>query len=186
MYIIGAGILGEIAAAVLRRNQRPLFGFYDDFAAADEFCGAPVLGKISELDDNADAPMADFFVAVGDNGNRAKVSGKLAERGIKQANIIDAGATLEDDVQLGGGNLIMAGAYIGTGCRIGSGNVVFPGVCLTHHNTVGDFNFFSPNASIGGHTKICGLCKFSMNCAVAPYVTVTAGTLVPPVSFFAG
>jgi len=186
MYIVGASTLGEIVLGIMNRMGGEVTGFYDDVYEGKYFCEKPVLGPIRDLALNPDVLQKGAVVAIGDNGNRRKISEDIRAMQVPLVNVVDARATLELTSRIGSGNLIMAGAYIGVKTIIGDGNLIFPGVSITHHNTVGNYNFFSPNSSVGGYTEISDECKFSMNCVVAPYIRIESGVSTQPGSYLSG
>ncbi|MGD9720832.1 MAG: UDP-3-O-(3-hydroxymyristoyl)glucosamine N-acyltransferase [Pirellulales bacterium] len=64
---------------------------------------------------------------------------------------VQAGATIEADVEIGPGSFIHAGARIMAGCKLGRQVTVYPNAVLYEDTLVGDRCVIHANAVLGGH-----------------------------------
>ncbi len=187
MYIIGTSTLSEMILDFLDILDIKVEGFFDDYRKEEKFKGHRVIGGCQELIDNSEKYIeSKFFVAIGNNFGREKISKFIKEKGLSLCNILHKNSFVEKSVIIGDGNLIMSGVYIGSNCKIGDGNLIFPGVSITHHNIVDDYCFFSTNVSIGGYAHIQSFCKIGMNSVVRPYIQVKSGYNCDPLTLVDG
>ena len=187
MYIIGTSTLSEMILDFLDILDIEIEGFFDDYRKEKTFKKYRVIGGCQELIDNSEKyNESKFFVAIGSNSGREKVSKVIKEKGLSLCNIIHKNSFIERSTTIGNGNLIMSNAYIGSNCKIGDGNLIFPGVSITHHNIVDDYCFLSTNVSIGGYAHIQSFCKIGMNSVVKPYIQVKSGYNCGPLTLVDG
>lgn len=144
MFILGAGILGQLALETAIRAGLKVSGFYDDFSQEAEIDGVPILGRFEDFRENESAAQEGVFIAIGDNYKRKACVDSLNLPRTLFINIIDPCAIISPSATLAEGNLLLPGCYVGTKVILGSHNIVLPGVGITHHNNIGNYCFLAP------------------------------------------
>ena len=172
MYILGVGVLGQIAFEILSRSKIGVKGFYDDFYDGEFFYGVPFFGQFENLLIGDTNLQKNIFIAIGDNQKRKNCYNTLKSKNFRFPNIIDPSVTIFPSVKLGIGNLILPNVFFGTESSIGSFNIFFSNAVINHHNKIESYNFFSPNSSVGGFSQIGNCCKIGMNCVIDPYLEI--------------
>jgi sugar O-acyltransferase (sialic acid O-acetyltransferase NeuD family) len=96
-----------------------------------------------------------FFIAVGDNGLRKKISDSLQSKNITSVNAIHPSAILDGSVKIAaGGVMIAANVTINPLAEIGTGVICNTGSIIEHECMVGDFAHIGPGAVLCGNVKI--------------------------------
>jgi len=142
LVILGAGGHGKVCADAAKKQGYETVLFLDD---------APILGtagKVSEyvryLED------ADFFVAIGNNTVRQKLTKELLTQNARLATLIHPAAVVADSAAIGRGTVIMAGAVVNPYARLGEGVIVNTCASVDHDCVIGDY----AHVAVGAH--ICG------------------------------
>jgi len=109
----------------------------------------------SELNENISSKNFDyFFICIGDNLIRKKVSNLKILRNLKSINVFDKKNTILHYSKIGIGNLIYPGCNIDYFVNIGNFNTINRSTTITHDVVIGNYNFFGPNVTILGSVKI--------------------------------
>lgn len=163
--IIGCGGHARSVADVLMDNDPDTnLVFFDSAAKRDElifgrFHVFPIEGfKLDELDA--------FFVAVGDNRERAKFLEETKEHRDKLINVISRSAYLGFSNCLGIGTLIARNAHVGPESHIGDGCIINTSAVIEHEVRIGDLSHVSVNATV------CGRCRIGNNVLIGAGATV--------------
>lgn len=110
-----------------------------------------------ETDANTQALLSSYryFVAIGNNGIRAKVQSFLTAT-LKQTpvNAIHAQAYVAVQVKLGDGVMVGAKAVVNPLSVIGNGVICNTGAVIEHECVVGDFAHIAPNATLCGNVTV--------------------------------
>jgi sugar O-acyltransferase (sialic acid O-acetyltransferase NeuD family) len=159
IVIVGAGGFGrEVAWVVERINAvTPTFevlGVCDDAADKREGgCGAyPLLGPFGKVKDRVGA--VGFFCAIGNNRVRQEVLAEGRAQGHVPVTVIDPGAVVAPDVEIGRGSFVGAGSVVSVGSVIGEGVLVNHQVCVGHDVTLADFVQLCPGVCVSGGCEI--------------------------------
>lgn len=111
--------------------------------------------KISgQLNDIRQYPSADFFVAIGDNKIRTKITEELFKLNMKIITLIHPKAVIGSNVKIEAGTVIMAGVVINSATEIGKGCIINTSSSVDHDNKIGDFVHISPGVNLAGFVNI--------------------------------
>ncbi len=147
LVIIGAGGHGSVIADIARLNGYEHILFLDD-ACKERVDGYPVMGKVADfVRYTADS---DFFLAIGSNTTRRRLTEMLTGGGAHIRTLIHPSAVIGENVTVGKGSAIMAGAVVNPGTVIGEGVILNTCCSVDHDCRVDDF----AHVSVGAH--LCG------------------------------
>ena len=152
IMIIGAGGHGKVVADIARLNGYKEILFLDDDISRKTNGRYQVVGTSNDIDSHREE--YDFFVAVGDNDTRERISLKLSEMNIEQPILIHPSATIDETVKIGEGVVIMANAVINADSKIGRGCISNTSATVDHDCIIDDYVHISPGAHIAGGVQI--------------------------------
>ena len=181
LVIIGAGGQGSVIADIARLNGYKTIVFLDD-GCTERADGYPVVGKVS--DHPRFMADADFFVAIGGNATRQRLTGLLTDSGASIATLIHPNAVIGENVTVGKGTAIMAGAVVNPGATVGDGVILNTCASVAHDCRVGNFVHIAVGAhlcgtvTVGDGSFICAGATVVNNISVCEGVTVGAGAVV--------
>lgn len=182
IYIIGAGVHGEVILDIfLRKNIKPK-GFLDDNQNLwnKDLLGIRILGGI----DLAKKINGKFVIAIGDNIKRKEIFEKLKLPLNSYINAIHDTAIISDFTEIGIGNMIIGGTVINIKTKIGNHVIINTSSSIDHHNTIEDFVHIAPGVTTGGNVFIgegtlVGLgSKILPNIKVGKWSIIGAGSVV--------
>lgn len=180
VIIIGAGGHAKVVADAVRKSGDLVIGFLDDHKPCGEsFCGAKILGKISEYKGFADGSC--FIVAIGSNPTRKRI---VEELDCQWYTAIHPSAVIGDGVRIGEGVFVAAGAVINADAVIEKHSIVNTCAVVEHDCLIGGFSHISPNAAVCGGCEIGELTWIGSGATVinginiCDCVTVGAGAVV--------
>lgn len=174
LVIVGAGgHAREMHQCVLAMNRIVpawnFLGFIDDFCAATEVAGCPVLGSASWLQGRH----CNVVVAIGSPKVRRRVVGELVAAGVTEfATLVHPSAQLGNSVRLGSGSMVSAGAILTADAVIGEHVIVNTGTVVSHDCRVGDFCTIAPMSCL------CGAVILGEGAELGAGVTVIPGVQV--------
>ena len=119
---------------------------YDKVFFLDDNCIEGVLGPISEY--KKYVKNSDFFVAIGNNETRERVSNSL--HGANIVSLIHKNAIVAKDAFINCGTVIMAGAVVNSNATIGKGCIINTCSSIDHDNVVGDYSHVSVGSHLAG------------------------------------
>ncbi len=181
LVIIGASGQGKVAGEVAQMCGSYASIVYLDNDTTIKSCLAyPVVGQTNEWKSFDDDVV--FFVAIGNNAVRQKVSEEI---GIgRLVTLIHPDASISSHATLGKGCIVMAQAVVGVEAVISDGCIINTGATVDHESILSSFVHLSPRVSLGGQTSI-GLRSWlgigavvSNNIDIASDVLVGAGGVV--------
>ncbi len=155
LVIIGNGGHGKVCADIALQK-------YDEVKFLDDNDSTDSIGRVSDYYKYTEE--YDFFVAIGNNSVRERISSEL--KGANIVSLVHNDAVVAKDVKIGIGTVVMAGAVINPDVKIGRGCIVNTCSSLDHSDEVGDFSHISVGAHVAGDVKI------------GKKVTVGAGAIV--------
>lgn len=159
LVIVGAGGFGREAAWVIERinAKAPTFellGFCDD--AEDKrqgMCGGyPLLGPFASV--KAQIGTTGFFCAIGNNRVRQEILALGRAQGHEPVTLLDPGAVIAPDVEIGKGSFVGIGSVVSVGAVIGEGVLVNHQVCVGHDASVADFAQLCPGVCLSGGCSV--------------------------------
>lgn len=153
LIIIGAGGHGKVAADIAyKMNKWSKLMFLDDNLVGQNILGVNVVGKIADF--SLFLETHDFFVAIGTNSTRAKITYTLEEHNASIATLIHPSAVIGNDVEIANGSIVIANAVINACSRIGKGCIINTGSTVDHDSNIENFVHISPGAHLGGNVNI--------------------------------
>ena len=149
VIVIGAGGHGKVIADIIIKSGDRVIGFLDDGCTEKNILGYPILGKTEDCLKYKDK---EFFIAIGNNAVRKKISEKYSI--LKYYTAIHPSAVIAMDVEIGEGSCVMAGVVINTSARIGKHCIINSGSVVEHDNKLADFVHLSPGAVLCGTVSV--------------------------------
>lgn len=148
-FLYGAGGHAKVILDILRACGCAVVDcICDDFVAARELCGVPVVR-------GNDVPAGTAIVSIGDNEARRRVVAFLQGRGnVNFATAIHPSAIVSPSAKIGAGTVVMPGALINAGANIGEHCIVNTGASIDHDCVLGDFVHVSPHATLCGGVSV--------------------------------
>ncbi|HLH04686.1 MAG TPA: acetyltransferase [Bryobacteraceae bacterium] len=155
LIVIGSsGHAGSVLDCIEMEGQYKVVGLLDSFEPAGarkhgyEICGAPEdAARLS-----AALSCRSFFVAVGDNWSRSRISQQLRADlpDAEYPSIIHPTAIVSRTVRLGPGCVLLAGSIVGNDVIIGTGCIVNVAAAIGHDCRLDDY------ASVSGGVRMSG------------------------------
>lgn len=142
------------------------------------------LGKESDLNIVSKLKTQDYFVSIGDNNLRKKVTQSLLKKLQKPINAIHPSAIISPAVKIGAGVMISAGVIINVETQIGDGVICNTGCIIEHECEIGNFVHIAPgavlcgNVSVGESSFIGAGSVIKQGIKIGKNVIVGAGTVV--------
>ncbi|KXI27545.1 acetyltransferase [Paraglaciecola hydrolytica] len=151
LIILGAGGHGKVAAdcaALLGRYSR--ISFLDALYPQLQQTGRwPVIGKGEDVSQFKQAD-TEFFVAIGSNQIRQKVTRQLLTQDCQLATLIHPMAYVSQPELIGAGTLVCANAVVNIDSKIGLANIINTGSSVDHDCVLGDFVHIAPGVRLAG------------------------------------
>ena len=188
--IIGAGDLGRQIAYYARRNGLEVVGFYDDYYGRALIEGCPVLGPVSQIEEDyrfGNARWSALVCGIGYKhfAERARLFEYFfAEKGIPFATIIDKSCLVDPTAIIGAGCVLFPASIVDKGVVLGNNVLMNVGATIAHDSRVKSHSFLSPRVAIAGFSEIGERCMCGINSTVIDNIIVGddirlgAGTVV--------
>lgn len=97
---------------------------------------------------------SEFFVAIGDNHVREKITHQLINLNCQLVSLIHPNAVIAKGVEIEVGTVISAGVVINSATKIGKGCIINTSTSIDHDNSIGDFVHLSPGVNLAGGVVI--------------------------------
>lgn len=146
LIIIGAGGHGKVVRDIARLCGYTQVFFLDDADIPG------IAGAVSDYQNYLD--VADFFVAIGNNGIREKISQNILADGGELVTLIHPNAVIAENVTIGKGTVVMAGAVVNTDAVIGDGVILNTCSSTDHDCIIQDFSHIAVGAHLCGTVKV--------------------------------
>ena len=146
LIIIGAGGHGRVCA-----NIAELIG-YSQIWFLDDNNTDMAIGKVSDFEQYLNT--ADFFVAIGNNAIREKITEQLFEKKADIVTLIHPNAVIDKTAKIGNGTVIMAGAVINNSVVIGGGAIINTCSSVDHDCRIESYTHVSVGAHLAGTVYI--------------------------------
>jgi len=177
LIIVGAGGHGQVVAEIadLMSLWYSILFLDDDLEKSKE-TKVSVIGTISEAFDFKETH--DFFVAIGNNFTREKISNKLIELGCNIVTIIHPQSIIGKDVQIGAGTVVMPGSVINNSSKIGLGCIINTSSSIDHENIIDDYVHISPGVRCGGNVTVGKRTWLGIGSVVVNNVRITSDCII--------
>jgi sugar O-acyltransferase (sialic acid O-acetyltransferase NeuD family) len=183
IVLVGASGHARLIIDAVEKEQRwQILGLVDDDQAEGSEClGYAVMGTVGGLR----AVMAAHgvrrgIIAIGDNGARAEVAGRIAGAAPEfgYVMVIHPAAEIARQVTVGEGSVILAGGVINAGARVGRHCYVSAKASLDHDSEMADFASLGPGATVGGNVRIGTGSAIALGANVIHGIRVGAHTVI--------
>lgn len=160
LIIIGAGGHGKVAAdcaSLLGRYNTIVFfdALYPQLQSTGHWS---VIATGDEIDSYIDIN-SEFFVAIGDNNTRRKVTQQLLHKQAAIATLIHPSAQVSRYSTIGEGSLICANAVVNIETRVGLASIINTAATVDHDCVLENFVHVAPGARLAGGVSV-GECSF--------------------------
>jgi len=185
LVVIGAGGHAKMVIEAARsRVDLRVVACLDLQTSLTECLGVRVFEESEERIDSFQRSGSCFFVALGDNRLRQKVTLRLVEKGCRIATIIAASATVSPSASIGEGTVVMPNATIGACAIVGKGAILNTASSIDHDTLIEDFVHIAPGCHLAGNVKVhvgsmlgIGTCVVPSIC-IGPWATLGANSTV--------
>lgn len=178
LVIIGASGHGEVCAEIAEQmNVYESIAFLDDDENKKKCLHYDVIGKISDITNYSDS---DFFVAIGNNKVRNRISSKITNL----VTLIHPNTVISKSSVIEKGCVLMANVVINANCHIGKGCIINTASTIDHDCILNDYVHVSPGANIAGnccigHRTWLGIgASLSNNITIGNDIVIGAGSVV--------
>lgn len=182
IVIIGASGHGKVVADIAKLNGYQEIVFVDDDINTEK-CGLyKVVGTSNDVSKYKER--YDFFVAIGSNDIREKLTDKLNDLNIEPILLIHPSAVIDATVSISSGTVIMANAVLNADVKIGKGCIINTGSTVDHDCIINDYVHISPGAHVAGTVNIGKSSWIGIgatvinNVTISPNCTIGAGSVV--------
>lgn len=170
-YIYGIGGHGrEIAQLFINSNNNDNDIFFIDDNIGSHGSMVNGLEVVSFQEALEEKETAQVLVAIGKPHIRRLVTEKCLEAGLKVESLIAADVEIAGYNLIGSGVVINSGAVVTVNCNIGDHVHIDIGATISHDVIIGEYSTICPGVNIAGHVEI------GKNCFIGTGVSTINGT----------
>jgi sugar O-acyltransferase (sialic acid O-acetyltransferase NeuD family) len=114
-----------------------------------------------------------FFVAIGNNKDREKVTKQLLKEGYRLTTAIHPSSIVATTVTIDIASCVMAGAVLNPHVHIGKGVIVNTSASIDHHSSIGSFTHICPGVVLAGDVKVGEGCFVGTGAVISNQITIT-------------
>ena len=148
IVIMGAGGHSRVVADVALACGYKKIIFLDDADIVD----VELAGKIDDFVKHIGK--SDFFVAIGNNAVRERVTDRLINSRAEVVSLIHPSAVIGNKVTIGKGVFVAPGVVINTGTVIGDGTILNTSSSVDHDCVIKEFCHISVGSHLAGSVKV--------------------------------
>lgn len=175
LVIIGAGGHGKVVGEIAQLSGEFSEIVYLDNDHSIKSClSYPVVGQTKDWR-SFDASVK-FFVAIGGNSTRQKVSEEIGLD--RLAILVHPDASISPSTTIGRGCVVMAQAVVGVEANVGDGCIVNTAATVDHECVLSDFVHLSPGVNLGGQVSIGSRSWIGIGATVINNIDITGDVLV--------
>ena len=152
LLIIGAGGHGKVIADIAKLNGYKEIAFLDDDTTKKKNGKYDVINTTAAIDEYIND--YDFFVGIGDNQIRKKLTIKLKQKNIVQPVLIHPSAVIDSTVSIGNGTVVMANVVINADSKIGDGCIINTSSSIDHDCLINNYTHISPGVHVAGTVSV--------------------------------
>lgn len=160
LMIIGAGGHGRVVRDIAVKVGYSQVDFLDDA----DVSSVPTAGKVADFKRFLDT--CDFFVAIGNNKVRERLTDELRQSGASIATLVHPSAVVDSSAKIGVGTVVMAGVVINADAAIGNGVILNTCSSVDHDCVVQAYC----HVAVGAH--LCGTVTLGQRTFVGAGATV--------------
>ncbi len=172
VILIGYSGHAFVVTGIFQSMGRSVTGYCDSVEKDYNPFKLLYLGKESSPEARVALGEKDFFVAIGDNHIRRKVTETLAPHHFIPVNAVHTSAIIDPSARLGSGVMVAARAVLNPLAAISDGVICNTGCIIEHECIVDSF------AHIGPGTVLCGNVKVGVNSFVGAGAVVRQGITI--------
>lgn len=177
--VIGAGGHAKVVIEAIRAaGLGTIRGLIDPAPATPEVLGVPVLGGDEILPALRAQGVSAAVIALGNNGARQRIGGKLRELGFALPSIVHPSALVSPSARLGEGIVVMANAVVGTDSAVGDFAIINTSASVDHDNVIGIAAHVAPGCALAGNVTVGDRTLVGVGSAVRPGITIGADAVV--------
>lgn len=178
LYIVGAGGHAKVVADCAERLGYVDIKLLDDKHPELTECGRwPVVGDSSHIEAIAKGP-AHFFVAIGTNATRQRVSEKIQSAGGQLVSLIHPTAVIGTDVTIGEGSLILANVVVNAFSSVGKGCILNTACSVDHDGVIANYVHIAPGSRLAGEVSVGERTFIGIGSAVIQQIQIGADVTV--------
>ena len=136
------------------------------------------LGNESDSDVIEKLKAYSYFVGIGDNQLRSKISTKLISEIGNPENALHKSAIISRSINTGSGNMFAAGVIINSQVKIGNGIICNTGCIIEHECVIDDYAHIAPGATVCGNVTIGKGSFVGANSVIKEGVTVGQNVII--------
>lgn len=168
LLLVGAGGFGRV---VMEHASQIYDCVFVDDGEAKEVNGAPVIGKISDIEFLYPQYKL-LLVTIGDNALRERIYVTASAKGYSFPNIVHPSAYISSHAHMGAGNVVLNNVVIQNNAKLGSGCILNPGVELHHDSNVGNNVLIYTNSVVRSLTHVGDRVWIGSNATISTSATV--------------
>lgn len=176
LLIIGAGGHGKVIADIAKLNGYKEIAFLDDDTTKKKNGKYDVINTTAAIDEYIND--YDFFVGIGDNQIRKKVTLKLKQKNIVQPVLIHPSAIVDESVVIEQGTVVMANVVINADAKIKEGCIINTASSIDHDCIIDSYVHISPGVHIAGTVKIGELTWVGIGASVRNNTVICANSII--------
>ncbi len=181
LLIVGAGGHGKVCAEVAEKQGYTVRFLDERFPAIKAVEHWEVVGRTSDFSNFVESNQ--FFVAIGCNSTRNKITSELLTSNAQLVSLIHPKAQVSQYAQVGKGVLIGASAVVNGFSQLHLGCIVNTAAVIEHDVIVRAFTHISPGAIMLGASETGVQAWIGANAVVFPTIKVGAYTILGASSF---
>lgn len=179
VVLIGYSGHGYVVADALLRAGGKMAGYFDREEKEKNPFGLAYLGPESGEQARAVLETADYFVAVGDNQLRKRISSALAQMtGRSAVTVIHPSAVISPTVLLGTGILVAANATLNPLVTVGEGAICNTSCSIDHECRIGAYAHIGPGAVLSGNVTVGENTFIGANAVIRQGITIGSNVIV--------
>lgn len=151
-----------------------IYGYFDKREIKKNYFNLVYLGYEKSSDFNSFVNNKNFcyFVSIGDNQIRTKITSFLRDNGCRLINVIHPSAQVSSSVKLGNGIFISKNVIVNSMTTIGDDVILNTSSLLEHDCIISKGCHISPGSVICGNVKIGNQCLIGANSVINPNINI--------------
>jgi len=179
VIIVGYSGHAFVAIDIMRSVGTSILGYTEPEEKAENPFDLPYLGSESSPEVIDQLKLHEFFVAIGDNQLRRRLTDRLeGEAGKRCISISHSSAVVSEHANLSSGVMVGANASINPMAEIGIGVICNTGSIVEHHCKVGDYAHIAPGAVLCGGVEVGRGTLIGANSVVRPMIKIGSNAVI--------
>ena len=168
-----------VCDSLLSSGSHNIIGYCEGQEKSQNPYSLDYFGSESEKEALEKLAIADYFIAIGDNKLRKKISGSLIKiLNTAPCNALHESSIISDKAILGKGILVSPIAVINSKAVIGDGCICNTGSIVEHECELGDYVHLGPSATLCGNVKVGAGTLIGANSVVSPGIIIGSNVII--------